>query len=98
MDDWLDYIRFLLAIACFVLGCFLIYDLFANGFDWSVLVGSIMSFVAAHYLRPELSKDSKPDALDWIDAVDFVIDMPFRSFVYTIRAIGKVKNVDPFDA
>ena len=97
MDEWVDYIRFTLAVSSFLLACFLVYDLIANGFDWSVLLGILVCFLAAHYLKPDFKKSNKPDVYDWIDIIDFIIDIPFRFLVYTIRAVGKAKNVDSID-
>ena len=97
MDNIVDYIRLILASTCFVLGCFLIYDLFSGGFDWSVLVGSISCFLLAHYIRPNFGKHNKPDALDWVDVVDIIVDVPFRLVVYAIRAIGSSKHFDSID-
>ncbi|AUM14697.1 hypothetical protein Kalk_20685 [Ketobacter alkanivorans] len=97
MDDWVDYCRFILAIAIFILGCCLVYDLFSNGFDWSVFIGIFISFTLSHYLRPNLNRSNRPDAYDWLDVADFIIDFPYRFVVYSIRAVGKSKDIDPID-
>ena len=97
MDDWIDYFRFIFAVAVFVLGCYGIYDLLVNGFSIPVIIGAIVCFGLSHYLKPKFRRDNKPDAYDWIDAVDFIIDIPFKFIIYSIRAIGKVAKNDTFD-
>lgn len=97
MDNLVDYIQLILACIFFVLGCYLTYDLITNGFDWSVLMGIIMCFTLAHYIRPYFRKDNKPDTLDWIDVIDIIVDFPFRLVVYSIRALGRAKDVDSID-
>ena len=49
----LDEIRLLLAVLLFCLGIYLVWDLFATGFDLIVLVSSLLCFVVAHYIKPK---------------------------------------------
>ena len=97
MDNWLVYLRFLLAIAAFVLGCYGICDMTINGFSGYVLLTVIVSFALAHYIKPSSRKDSKPDAYDWFDALDFIIDIPFRLIVHSIRALGRIAKDGDLD-
>lgn len=80
-------IRYILAIACFCLGLYLVYDLFANGFDWMILLATIASFVIAHAIKPKADDHSTSD---FLDILDLVIELPFRSVALLIRSLGAV--------
>ena len=83
----INELRLLLAVLLFCLGIYLIWDLFATGFDFIVLVSSIFCFIAAHYVKPKSNDSDEPSAA-W-DLIDLVIDIPFRAISIFLRAISK---------
>jgi hypothetical protein len=82
----INEIRLLLAAAFFCLGLYLVYDLFANGFSWAVLVFTVACFVLAHYVKPD--RDAG-DGSVLIDIVDLIIDIPFKAIAICLRAISR---------
>jgi hypothetical protein len=82
----INEIRLLLACVFFCLGLYLVYDLFANGFSWVVLVCTVACFVLAHYVKPD--RDAG-DGSVLIDIVDLIIDIPFKAIAIFLRAASK---------
>ena len=89
-------IRYILAILCFCLGVYLVYDLFASGFDWMILLAAIASFVIAHIIKPKTDDHS---ASDFLDVLDVVIELPFRSLALILRSLSGIfrKGSDGID-
>jgi hypothetical protein len=83
----INELRLLLAVLLFCLGIYLIWDLFVAGFDFIVLVSSIICFIAAHYVKPKSDDRDEPSAV-W-DLVDLIVDIPFRTISIFLRAISK---------
>lgn len=84
----LDLIRLLLAFALFFTGVYLVYDLFASGFSVLVLLGALACFVLAHYMKPGNPRDSGKNLV--VEAIDLIIDIPFRFFEWVLRLLGKL--------
>ena len=97
MDNLFDYLRFLLAVALFAVGCYLIYDLFSTYFDIYVLVAALVSLVMAHYVKPKIDVSNKPDSYNWFDALDLLLDIPFRILSIGLRGLWKVGKSDIAD-
>lgn len=93
----INEIRLLLAVLLFCLGVYLIWDLFAAGFDFIVLVSSLLCFIVAHYIKPK-SSDRDDSSVVW-DIVDFIVDIPFKTISIFLRAISKPfkGDIDGFD-
>lgn len=93
----LDEIRLFLAVLLFCLGIYLVWDLFAAGFELIVLASSLLCFVAAHYIKPK-SNDRDDSTVVW-DVLDFIVDIPFRAISIFLRAISKPfkGDTDGFD-
>ena len=89
----MDEIRAILAGCFFLVGCYLVYDLFTTGFDWTVLVGCIAGFVIAHYMWPKQHASESA----WYDVAEFVIDLPFRSIAAALRSVSKSFRGDDMD-
>ena len=84
----MDEIRFLLAFLLFCLGIYLIWDLFASGFSWAVLLSSIACLIATHYVKPTRKRGN--DSVSVWDIFEIALDLPFRAISLLIRGIGKV--------
>jgi len=84
MSDWL---RLTLALIFFSLGIYCCIDLFISGFDIIVLIAALICFLIAHYLKPRQSED---DAYTITDALDLMLDIPYRAIVLALRGVGKL--------
>ena len=83
--------RVFLTVIVFFVSSYLVYDLFANGFDWAVLIATVIGYISAHYIWP---KEKESDSI-WYELLEFVIDLPYRTMAYSIRTLGRVfKNSD----
>ena len=82
----MDDLRALIAVVIFSICTYLVYDLFANGFSWSILIACIVGFWSVHYIWPRNQNDSG----SWYDILEIVIDFPYRSIANSLRAIGKL--------
>ncbi|MFC3151305.1 hypothetical protein ACFOEK_09735 [Litoribrevibacter euphylliae] len=93
----MDEIRLLIALACFMVGVYLIYDLFASGFNVAVLIAGVGLLIAAHYIKPNRS-DEEDGSLLW-DILDFFIDIPFKTISLLLRGLGRASkgDADGFD-
>ena len=97
MDDIFDYLRFLIAIALFALGCYLLYDLFQSGFDIYVSLAALVALVMAHYVKHRINRDNRPDSYDWLDALDLILDIPYRFIAFGLRSLWRVGKSDTLD-
>lgn len=83
--------RVFLSISIFIISSYFIIDLIIYGFDWLLFSISIIGFVCSHYLWPPKHEDESA----WYDALELVIELPFRAMSLLIRGVGKVfKNAD----
>jgi len=87
-----DYIRLCFSLFLFILGGYLAWDLYASGFNLAVLIFCILSFVTAHFVKPK----SRDDDFWFLDALEFVIDMPYSMLVGLIRFGRHIRDVDSF--
>lgn len=78
-------LRTVTAIFIFCVSSYLIYDLFACGFDMLVLLASISSFLIVHYIWPR----DRDENGTWYELLEFIFDLPFRTIAYSLRIIGK---------
>lgn len=88
----MDELRLIIAVLCFALGMYLIYDLFSAGFSFAVLVAVIGLFVVAHYIKPKRTPDD-----DWSmfwDLLDFIVDIPFKAISLFLRGLGRLSKGD----
>ena len=89
MDNLTDYLRFLLAIALFAISAYLVFDLLVSGFNLYVLVGAVLGFMLTHLVKPDFRKSS-PDSFDLWDAIDLLIDLPYRAVALALRSVGSL--------
>ncbi len=82
----MDVFRAIIAIIIFSLSSYLVYDIFANGFNWAVLLFCIGGYIIVHFIWP---KKSSGDS-EWYDILEIIVDLPYRSIAFAIRSIGKV--------
>jgi len=83
--------RVLLSVAIFLLSSYFLFDLILFGFNWLLLVFSIIGFVGVHYLWPPKHDDESP----WYDALELIIELPYRAMAMLVRGLGQVfKNAD----
>lgn len=86
----MDSIRVIIAILVFSISSYLVYDLIANGFSWMVLLVCIAGYLSAHYVWPKRHESSA-----WYDAIELMIDLPFRAIALFFRTIGRLfKSAD----
>ncbi|OZG74728.1 hypothetical protein BTA51_07075 [Hahella sp. CCB-MM4] len=78
-------LRYILAVGLFFLSCYLVFDLVVHGFNVFVLIGVIVGFLLAHFIKP---KNSEGYDSDIIDILDFIIDMPFKAIALALRSLG----------
>ena len=83
----IDEIRLMLAVLLLCVDAYLVWDLFATGFDVIVLLASIVCFIFAHYVKPN-SRDGSDSSSLW-DVLDFVIDIPFKAISVFLRGISR---------
>jgi len=70
---------------------YFVFDLIFYGFDLLLLIASILGYVLAHYIWPPKFDDES----HWYDLLEYVVDLPFRILVGSIRGIGSIfKNSD----
>lgn len=82
----MDLLRTIFATILFCTSSYLVYDLFTSGFDLIVLLFCIGGYLLSHYILPE----KKPEAGDWFDILELVIDLPYRLIALSIRSIGRL--------
>ena len=86
----MDSLRAILAICVFAVSCYLVFDLFATGFNWFILIAAISGFILVHFIWP---REHQGDA--WYDALEFIFDLPYRLIANSIRALVRgIKNSD----
>ena len=85
--------RAILAIFVFCISLYLIYDLWANGFSIYVFLPCILGFVVAHYLWPK-ERDSESH---WYDALELIIEFPFRTIALALRGLSRLSGKDGVD-
>jgi hypothetical protein len=88
MDDWL---RLTLALLFFCLGIYLCIDLYLSGFDLIIFMAAPLCFTLAHILKPKQRDD---DAYAIIDAVDIILDIPYRAIALALRGLGRLLRGD----
>ena len=75
----------------FATSTYLVYDLFANGFNGIILTFCIFGYLSAHYLWPKHHDEESA----WYDFLEVIVDLPFRTLAFLLRSIGRVgKAVD----
>jgi len=83
--------RVFLSTSFFIMSSYFVFDLIFYGFDWLLLIASILGYVLAHYIWPPKFDDES----HWYDLLEYVVDLPFRILVSSIRGIGSIfKNSD----
>lgn len=82
----MDVIRILLAVILFCISSYLVYDLFANGFSWSILLCCLSGYVLTHCIWPKKAAEYG----GWYDAFEIIIDLPYRVIALVVRSIGRV--------
>ncbi len=89
--------RLVLSLCLFCVGLYLIFDLFLSGFNFIILISSIICFVLAHYLKPKESESEDLSTLS--ELVNLIVDIPFRAIAFALRSIGRVfkGDVDSID-
>ncbi|MDH5435047.1 MAG: hypothetical protein OEY19_13970 [Gammaproteobacteria bacterium] len=56
----IGFLRLMLSLSLMVTGFYLIYDLFSNGFNFLVILGSVVCFTIVHYIKPK--RDAKQES------------------------------------
>lgn len=78
-------LRVLFATILFTISSYLIYDLFANGFHWLVLLAAITGYLLIHFIWPKHASDESA----WYDTLELIFDLPYRCIALFVRSIGK---------
>lgn len=85
----MDVLRTLFALACFLVGCYFLYSLFALGFELAHLLACILAFVAAHLLLPK-TKERRQEAWQGLDWLELIIDIPYQLCAWLVRLVGRL--------
>ncbi len=67
-----------------------IYTLFGDGFEWPMLVATVLSFIAAYIIWPSKSKGQRHDDGRVADIVEILIEFPIDLFFWVIRLFGRM--------
>ncbi len=77
--------RVFLAAAIFVICSYFVFDLFANGFDWIMLVFAVIGYISVHYIWP---RDQESESICY-ELLEYIVDIPFRTMAYLIRLLSR---------
>lgn len=83
LREWSAAIIFLSGIAG-------LYTLFANGFEWSMLIATALSFIAAYVIWPSKSKGQRHGDGRVADIFEILIEFPIDLFLWIIRVFGRM--------
>lgn len=83
----MSILRRITALFLFVLGVYLMIDLFLSGFEWYLLAIALACLLAAHYVSP--GKDDSDSDWSLLDSIDLLIHIPFRVIALGLRAFGR---------
>jgi len=82
----MEVLRVLASAFIFSVSTYLIYDLFANGFNWIVIVAIVIGYTLVHFIWP---KGKKQDSA-WYELLELVFDLPYRTIAFFVRGIGRI--------
>ena len=82
----MDVIRVIVCIALFSISSYLVFDLYAHGFNWVVLLVCIGGYFLVHHIWPRRSVGES----HWYDVLEIVFDLPYRTIAFFLRSIGRV--------
>ena len=82
-----DSIRLFAALILFLLGIYLVGDLFISGFHSLVFSAALVCFIVAHHIKPK--KSEADDSFFFVEIIDLIVSLPFRFIVGALRAVGK---------
>ena len=88
----LNELRYFVALSCFCLGIYLIWDLINSGFDPIVLGATFLCFILAHLIKPN-TENEKDSGLFW-DIVDAILEVPYRSISLILRGLSRLLKHD----
>ncbi|WP_339721095.1 hypothetical protein [uncultured Paraglaciecola sp.] len=77
--------RVFLSVCIFIVSAYFIVDLIIYSFDWVLLFFSLLAFVCAHYLWPPKYDGESA----WYDALEVLIEFPYRAIAFFFRGLGK---------
>ncbi len=97
------FIRYLLAIALFVTGVFILIQCILEDFGFIAVGFALGCFVLAYAVKPSATQHAaNPQKLDkspnWLDWIDFPIDFVFQLITLPFRFIGKLFRHTDLDA
>lgn len=82
----MNVFRVIASVFLFSISSYLVYDLFANGFNWMVLIVCLAGYFIVHYIWPK----KKTGDSDWYDILEMIVDLPYRTLALLLRSIGKI--------
>ncbi|WP_420590535.1 hypothetical protein [Bacterioplanoides sp.] len=83
----IEQLRIILSILLFIFGCYFVYDLFANGFDFLVLLLMLAGFYLAKLMWPKYSRMS--DRYEWLESVGEIIEFPISIFIQGAKFLAQ---------
>lgn len=91
----MNFFRVIFSICFFIIGTYLLIDLFITEFAWSVLGGSFVAYLVSYWFWPsEYTSRGSSDSSNWHYFGDF-IELPINIILYPLRAIGRfLRNID----
>ena len=78
-------LRVITAIIICCLSSYLIYDLFANGFDWLALLTALAGYLLVHFIWPKHSSDERA----WYDVLELIFDFPYWCIALFVRSLSR---------
>ncbi|REL29693.1 hypothetical protein [Thalassotalea euphylliae] len=86
----MESLRELLAVLCFVAGCFLSASLVTAEFSWSLLFVSFVLFVSAYWCWPSKRRGKRDGDHVVLDVIELVIEFPVDFVVWFFRLVGRI--------
>lgn len=92
----MDECRTLLGFSFFLVGCYFFYLLFASGFSFPVLGGSLACFILGDLLIPS-ERRRREGGWELIDLVEYLVHIPYWFGSTLIRFLGRLLSSKSFD-
>lgn len=86
----MNALREIIAIVVFTLAIVLLSNLALKGFDSSLLVATIVCFVAAYTIWPSKRKGARRDDNHFLDIIEFIIELPVDLFLWLFRLATRI--------
>lgn len=79
----MDDLRAIIAMFVGGLSAYLVYDLFVNGFSWTLLIFVLAGFWFVHVIWP----NTRDRESHWYDLFESIFDFPYRTIAFALRSL-----------